>query len=260
MTIRSLLQHVGIDLTGKDIYVGDRLVDPASSTAIGAPVKNQLAIPGLRVASTWQPPTLDDFAHATVQAFDQTLTNTGVVLIKVNDLGIHLLSTAMIKPPEDVLAITSTEGSYARADSIYEGIVRHRSGYAANADAIVYERKPVAGMRTDSIFLAGREVHRATDGRAVMMDNRHAKKVLLGTAGTKDRKVTKADVKDAVEQYIPSPKDSGRLMPWNEHVRDACMLALAYLLDLKKTQVQAAALGHRFAELVEEAAHQETAA
>jgi hypothetical protein len=29
MTIRSLLEHVGVDTSGRDIYVGDRLVDPA---------------------------------------------------------------------------------------------------------------------------------------------------------------------------------------------------------------------------------------
>jgi hypothetical protein len=28
MTIRSLLEHVGIDTRGEDIWVGDRLVDP----------------------------------------------------------------------------------------------------------------------------------------------------------------------------------------------------------------------------------------
>jgi hypothetical protein len=210
-------------------------------------VKNQLAIPGLKLPNGWQPPALGMFAHGLVQAFDQTLTNTGVVLIKSNELGLHLLSTAMIKPPEDVLAIKSTEGSYARAESIHAGILRHRCGFAANADAIVYERKPVAGMRTDSIFLAGREVHRATEGRAVMMDNRHAKKLLVGTAGSRDRKVTKADVKDAVERYIPSPKASGRTMPWNEHIRDACMLALAWLLDEKERQDQAAALAQPLA-------------
>jgi hypothetical protein len=201
----------------------------------------QLAIPGINVPG-FQPPTLADFAHATVQAFDQTLTNTGVVLIKVNELGIHLLSTAMIKPPADVLEIKSTEGSYARADHIYAGVRQHRTGYATAADAIVYERKPVSGMRTDSIFLAGREVHRATEGRAVLMDNRHAKKLVVGTAGTRDRKVTKADVKEAVERYITPPLQQGKNMPWNEHVRDACMLALAWLLDEKRRQVQAAAV------------------
>jgi hypothetical protein len=204
-------------------------------------VKNQLAIPGLKVRGTWRPPTLSDFAHGVVQAFDQSLTNTGVALIKVNELGIHLLATAMIKPPEDVLAVKSTEGSYARAESIHAGILRHRAGFAAAADAIIYERKPVIGMRTDSIFLAGREVHRATEGRAVMMDNRHAKAVLVGRAGNKANPVTKADVKAAVEAYIPSPKNSGKLMPWNEHTRDACMLALAWLLDEKKRQAAAAA-------------------
>lgn len=217
------------------------IAQPAPLTAIGDPMNTQLPIPGLKLPKGWQPPTLDMFAHGLVQAFDQTLTNTGVVLIKSNELGLHLLSAAMIKPPQEVLDIPSTEGSYARADSIHAGILRHRCGFAANADAIVYERKPVSGMRTDSIFLAGREVHRATEGRAVMMDNRHAKKVLVGTAGSRDRKVTKADVKDAVERYITPPKATGRLMPWNEHIRDACMLALAWLLDEKERQVQAAA-------------------
>lgn len=241
MSIRSLLAHVGLDTTGRDIYVGDRLVDPAL-TAIGDPMKNQLTIPGLKLPKGWQPPTPGMFAHGLVQAFDQTLTNTGVVLIKSNELGLHLLYTAMIKPPEEVLSIPSTEGSYARAEHVYTGILKQRGGFASNADAIVYERKPVAGMRTDSIFLAGREVHRATEGRAVMMDNRHAKKVLVGTAGSRDRKVTKADVKEAVERYIVPPRDQGKNMPWNEHTRDACMLALAWLLDEKQRQDQAAAL------------------
>ena len=91
MTIRSLLEHVGIDTTGRDIHVGDRLVDPAPLTAIGDPVKNQPSIPGLDSAirhKAFQPPTLGMFAHGLVQAFDQTLTNTGVVLIKSNELGL----------------------------------------------------------------------------------------------------------------------------------------------------------------------------
>lgn len=207
-------------------------------------MKNQPSIPGLDTAiryKAFRPPTLDMFAHGLVQAFDQTLTNTGVVLIKSNDLGLHLLSTAMIRPPSDVLEIASTEGNYGRADSIHDGILQHRSGFAASADAIVYERPPVKGMRIESILLAGREVHRATGGRAVMVDNRHAKKLLIGRAGTRQNPVTKAHVKEMVEAYLEPPAQQGKLMPWNEHVRDACMLALAWLLDEKQRQVQQAA-------------------
>ena len=245
MTIRSLLEHVGIDTTGRDIHVGDRLVDPAPLTAIGDPVKNQPSIPGLDSAirhKAFQPPTLGMFAHGLVQAFDQTLTNTGVVLIKSNELGLHLMATAMIKPPEELKAVKSTEGNYGRADSIHDGILRHRGGFASNADAIVYERPPVKGMRIESSLLAGREVHRATMGRAVMMDNRHAKTLLIGRAGNKANPVTKADVKEMVEAYLGSPREQGKNMPWNEHTRDACMLALAWLLDEKKRQDQAAAV------------------
>ncbi|MFE0490158.1 hypothetical protein [Streptomyces griseoaurantiacus] len=233
MTIRSLLEHVG-----------DCLVDPAPPTANGALMKTQLAIPAVESIvrrHAFRPPTLDQFAHATVQAYDQSLANTGVVLIKSNELGLHLLATAMIRPPADVLEIPSTEGNYARADSILAGVRQHRSGFASSADAVVYERTPVKGQRIESILLAGREVHRATEGRAVMMDNRHAKKVLLGRAGTKANPVTKAHVKEMVEAYLTPPREQGKNMPWNEHVRDACMLALAWLLDEKQRQVAEAA-------------------
>jgi hypothetical protein len=109
-------------------------------------------------------------------------------------------------------------------------------------DNIIYERPPVHGKRTESIILAGREVHRATDGKAVMVDNRHAKKLIVGRAGSSQNPVTKAHVKEAVEAYITPPEASGKLMPWNEHVRDACMLALAWLLDEKHRQAQEAAV------------------
>jgi hypothetical protein len=246
MTIRSLLEHVGLDTANRDIYVGDRLVDPAPPTANGALMKTaQPSIPGLDTAirhKPFQPPTLDQFAHATVQAFDQSLANTGVVLLKSNELGLHLLSTAMIRPPAEVLDIPSTDGNYARAEYVYGSVLQHRRGYASSADAVLYERPPVHGQRVESILLAGREVHRATGGRAVMVDNRHAKKLLIGRAGTKQNPVKKAHVKEMVEAYLTPPKDQGKNMPWNEHIRDACMLALAWLLDEKERQAQAAVM------------------
>jgi hypothetical protein len=207
-------------------------------------MKNQLviaAVDKLVRRTAFRPPTLDQFAHATVQAYDQSLANTGVVTIKSNEVGLHLLFTAMVRPPQDVLEITSTSGNYARADSIRAGVAQHRTGFASGADAVVYERPPVKGMRTESILLAGLQVHQATGGKAVMVDNRHAKKLLLGRAGSKENPVTKAHVKEMVEAYLTPPRDQGKNMPWNEHTRDACMLALAWLLDEKQRQVAAAA-------------------
>lgn len=247
MTIRSLLQHVGLDLTGRDIYVGDRLVDPAppaSSTAIGDPVKNQLAIPAVeRLArrNAFRPPVFSDFAVATVQAFDQSLNHTGMALLRSWGGGITLLATGMIRPSAEATDLQSWEGNYARAEDIYKGVLYHRKGYASMVSDVVYERPPVHGKRTESIILAGREIHRATDGSAVMVDNRHAKKLIVGRAGSSSNPVTKAHVKEAVEAYITPPEASGKTMPWNEHIRDACMLALAYLLDLKHAQEAEAA-------------------
>ncbi|MFI0967018.1 hypothetical protein ACH4S8_37390 [Streptomyces sp. NPDC021080] len=214
---------------------------------------NQLAIPGLEDLTTrkgWTPPLAPgDFAYGTVQAFDQALANTGMVVVKSNEAGVHLLVTALLRPPADVQEIKSHEGNFARADSLYAAVCRNRSGFAANADAIVYERPPVSGMRTESITLAGREIHRATGGRAVMVDNRHAKSVIIGTAGSRVKKVTKAHVKAAVEQYVLPPAAQGKDMPWNEHVRDAVLLALTWLHDEKLRQDQA-----RLAETLESAA------
>jgi hypothetical protein len=201
---------------------------------------NQLAIPGLDDLTPrkgWTPPQAPgDFAYGTVQAFDQALANTGMVVVKSNEAGIHLLLTTLIRPPADVQEIKSHEGNYARADSLYAAVCRNRSGFAANADAVVYERPPVSGMRTESITLAGREIHRATGGQAVLVDNRHAKSVIVGTAGSSRKKVTKAHVKAAVERYVVPPADQGKTMPWNEHVRDAVLLALTWLYDEKIRQ------------------------
>ncbi|MFD7835551.1 hypothetical protein [Streptomyces sp. NPDC059761] len=185
----------------------------------------------------WTPPSHQDFAYSLVQAYDQALVNTGSVIIRSNSLGIHLLAAQMIRPPADVQAIKSIEGNYAKADSVLEGVTRARTGLAATVDAVVYERPPVLGQRVDSITMAGREIHRATQGRAVMIDNRHAKKVILGRAGSKNDPVTKAHVKEAVERYI-TPPPRGSLMPWNEHIRDAVMLALTWLYDEKQRQLR----------------------
>ncbi|MET7363317.1 hypothetical protein ABZS76_33435 [Streptomyces sp. NPDC005562] len=208
-------------------------------------MKNQLSIAAVdRTVARhgWRPPTVADFAHATVQAFDQALANTGMALIKSNESGIHLLATAMIRPPVEVQSLKGTEGNYAKADSLYAGLVRARTGMASTADAVAFERPPVKGMRVDSISLAGREVHRATNGRAVLVDNRHAKAVIVGRAGNKDNPVAKAHVKEAVERYITPPAERGLLMPWNEHIRDAVMLALTWLYDENKRRQQAAQL------------------
>ncbi|MCX4799681.1 hypothetical protein OG497_38140 [Streptomyces sp. NBC_01242] len=201
----------------------------------------QLTIPAVESLVTrkgWTPPLAPgDFAYGTVQAFDQALANTGMAIVKSNESGIHLLVTAILRPPSDVQEIKSHEGNFARADSLYGAVCRNRTGFAATAvDAVVYERPPVTGMRTESITLAGREIHRATHGQAIFVDNRHAKTVIVGTAGSSKNKVTKAHVKEAVERYVVPPSGQGKAMPWNEHVRDAVLLALAWLYDEKRRQ------------------------
>ncbi|THA72461.1 hypothetical protein E6R60_26380 [Streptomyces sp. A0642] len=196
------------------------------------------AVDSLITRKRWSPPLYSDFATATVQVFDQSLSNTGAVLLRSSGTGITLLATAMIRPPADIQAIKSYEGNCARADSLYAGLKRARTGYAAAADVVLYERPPVKGQRMESIIMAGREVHRVTNGSAILVDNRHAKAVIVGRAGNRSNPVTKAHVKEAVERYITPPEQQGKIMPWNEHTRDACLLALAWLYDEKRRQLQ----------------------
>lgn len=200
-----------------------------------------LDLPPLKTRKGWTPPVAPgDFAFGLIQAYDQSLNNTGVVLLNSNSLGIHLLAAAMIRPPEDVAALKSHEGSYARALHLYRQVVRARTGYAASAQATVCERPPVHGRRAESILLAGNEIHRATmgSGGVTMVDNRHAKSVICGAAGTRDNPVTKAHVKAAVERYV---LPSGTATPWNEHIRDAILLGLTYLYDVCQQERKAQA-------------------
>jgi hypothetical protein len=195
-----------------------------------------------RAVERQHPPlTLNDFAHGTVQAYDQALANTGMAIVKSNSTGIHVLATAMIRPPRDIQTLKGYRGNLAKADSLYSGLCRARTGYAATVDVVVGEHPPVKGQRVDSIQMAGRELHRATNGQAVFIDNRHAKAVIVGRAGSKQDPVTKAHVKEAVERLVPTPTDRGSGFPWNEHIRDAVMLALAWLYDEKRRQLQEAA-------------------
>lgn len=208
----------------------------------------QLAIDAVVAAVTpkksrkkaWTPPRAaelggyeGDFAYGLVQAFDQTLSSTGMVIIRSNEAGVHLLAAAMICPPKSDLA--SIEATYAKADAIEKGIRMARQGLALSADWVAFERPPIAGKRIESSLLAGREVHRATGGTAYMVDNRHAKAVLVGRAGNRDNPVTKAHVKEVVERYL-TPATA---MPWNEHIRDAAMLGLVHLFDMKQKGVPA---------------------
>lgn len=190
-----------------------------------------------RGKASWVRPVLSDFYSepGQVLCFDQTVTNTGVAILRYDPdcfPGLVVDYTAMLRPPKDDLK--SHEATYARARAVHRQIeaeVAKFRIYASNPRKIIGERPAVTGHRTESCFLAGYALSHATGGQAELVSNIHAKAVLLGPKAKGAPAWTKADVKRAVEHYV-LPPDPG--MPWNEHVRDAIMLGLAHMFDEKK--------------------------
>ncbi len=197
-------------------------------------MNQQLTIPIPPQPGAWTPPVLDAFAHGYVLAFDQSLNNTGWCLLHHSTTGMQAVSTGMIHPPADDL--TSFEATFTRGSHVEEGVsalVEQMIWSVRGAQpplAIIFERPAITGHRIESALLSGYGVFKATDGTARMVSNVHAKKVIVGRAGTRENPVTKGHVKEAVERYVPPPHPNR----WNEHIRDACMLALTHLYDAAK--------------------------
>lgn len=188
---------------------------------------------GGKAAGLWTPPQEEDFAFGKVLAFDQTLSHTGWVMIVHDDDGLRLCATGMIEPFTE---LTSHEGTYDKADGLsreIQGVVNYYNCF--HGLRITYERPAVVGKRIESALMAGREVHRASEGSAIAVSNQHAKKVIVGRVGNRQNPVTKAHVKEAVERHL-SPPTNRRFHPWNEHTRDAGMLGLTFLYDEKQKE------------------------
>ena len=172
----------------------------------------------------WEQPTVDDLAHGHVLAFDQTLSNTGMAWVINDKQGLRAIDCANLKPPSG--DYKGHEGSIRKGLWLQSTFVRLR-GECRNAQEIVYEQPAVMGYRIESSLMAAMALRLAWP-TAVGIYNQHAKAVFLGTG-----QHTKADVKECINSYIPNWQRTG---PWNEHVRDAVLLGLTYLYDLKKEQ------------------------
>lgn len=172
----------------------------------------------------WEQPTVDDLAIGHVLAFDQTLSNTGMAWVINDKQGLRAIDCANLKPPPD--DYKGHEGSIKKGLWLHSKFQRLRGECAGrNAQEIVYEQPPVMGYRIESSLMAAMALRLAWP-TAVGIYNQHAKAIFLGPG-----QHTKADVKECINSYILPPRS-----PWNEHVRDAVLLGLTYLYDLKKEQ------------------------
>jgi len=170
----------------------------------------------------WEAPTVDDLAYGQVLCFDQTLTNTGVALVINDEQCLRALNcTNLVQKP----TAKGHEGSIQKGMMLRQAFEDVRGTIFFQSDEIVYEQPPVMGYRIESSLMAAFAL-RLVWPQAEGIYNQHAKAIFLGP-GSKE----KSDVKAAMNSLIPNFNRTGA---WNEHVRDAVMLGLTYLHDVKR--------------------------
>lgn len=179
----------------------------------------------------WLPPTLKDFAHGVrVAAFDQSINNTGVVCLTVTSGGIRIEERWVTRPDVDP-DLRSMDATLQRSVSMDHKLGEDIDSLLEEGPmVIVVERTPLEGWRTESSLLASHVIHRHADRTGTplrVVANNHAKAVMLAP----NRRADKIMTKDITERH----NLGGR---WNEHTRDALMVGLTFLYDLKREQDQ----------------------
>lgn len=162
-----------------------------------------------------------------VLAFDQTLRNTGYVLLVDELEGPVIKLSGMIQPEGDSRG--SFIDTYARGLHLFESVRELLGSIVDLVDEVVIEMPPVGrAFRSESSLIAGQMIFAAVKKswsvEPILVSNLSMKSKLLSPK-ERSTKPTKSDVKRAVESYVERP--SGR---WNEHVVDATALGLTRLI------------------------------
>lgn len=179
----------------------------------------------------WRPPTLDDFVwDLSVQAYDQTLVNTGYVKFEITTVdGVPLIrirerQTFRPKPEIGLGSFTEKFERKRLLSRMVSEVVDPDSETAAETPA-------VAGWETESSLLAASAIYdvamAAQGRRPVLVSRNHVCSVLCN-----DPRASKADVRKAISRYLPQVITRD----WNEHTRDALAVGITYLYDLKKAR------------------------
>lgn len=165
------------------------------------------------------------FKHGTVLAFDQSIANTGWVLLESDKEGIWVRDCGSLAvPPEGYPK--GHAGTLLRADhlAVLAGPVLR-----IPVTTVVHETPPVATgkmSRPESSLVSAAVIRQAAlrEGHTVVMvSNQHSKKVIAGN-GNADKKAWHA----AMEQM---PWHHFGTKPTNEGQRDAMCLGLTWLIE-----------------------------
>lgn len=167
----------------------------------------------------WAAPEISDFAKGIIiMAIDQSLGNTGVVIMRMGDDGAHITARWTYQPKGTAKGHL---GSLQKATDLFDYLVL-RDSVSSPLDLVVYEQTPIMGYRLESSLLAGLTVmlvHR--DAQAYSRQSAYS--LLLAP----DRRSEKKFTREVVERYVV--EDLTHRKTWNEHERDALMLGLTGL-------------------------------
>lgn len=167
----------------------------------------------------WGPVKIASLAtDVPVLAFDQSLSHTGWVLTVLHNTGrAEVLDRGTFKMTD--IVEKGHEGSLLRGVQLQTLLSHSRNDVV---DDVVYETPPVRGYRIESSLLAALAVRVVYPG-AVGVQRQRAISLFLPMEKRSEKKHTI----EVVERF------TGRADRWNEHERDAFLLAMAYLHDLE---------------------------
>jgi hypothetical protein len=187
---------------------------------------------GKNAKAEWRPLNSGDFPfNLPVLAFDQTLSQTGWVYLGVDEAGIQALARGTLRTTTTATGFLGTMDKAKQLDAALWAAEFDGEGRGVPWSLVV-EMPAVGGRRTESSLMAAREIHRFCSVyffmEPVFVSIQAARRTLGGPQARNDKKL--------------GHEALGRLMPetlardWNEHTRDAAILALGHLHDLKEGQ------------------------
>lgn len=173
--------------------------------------------------------------ETTVVCFDQSLTNTGLVVMRRFTAGLRVISSRTLRPVGVPAGNSGFETDFARALSMEVQMEQVLTGYqhVAQHPLVVHEmpavgsrRLPGAGNSSKMAALSLRSAARilGISEHVRMVNSQKAKKIVCGNA-----KADKKEAHAALTRDILSRVPGGDLVT-NEHERDAVMVGLAALL------------------------------
>jgi hypothetical protein len=169
-----------------------------------------------KVKAKRQPATREELSFGKILAFDQTLTNTGFAHIDHSEQGLWVQTEMYQQFTDDAGHMGSLDKFKMLHDCLAD------SHWAGTFLPVIFETPPVQGYRIESSLMAAGALILVFPN-TIPISNQHAKSVIVA-----NHMATKAQVGAAVNNLV-----TDHLGPWNEHTRDAVMLGLAYLYDVK---------------------------